>query len=128
MITIVRNEKKCNRCEVLKPISEFNKDHKKSADGHRYTCRTCDKITRQALRFNITEKQWENLMQKKECEICGETNDLVLDHDHSTGLVRGRLCRNCNVAIAILDNPKRLEMAKKYLSKPSSGIIVQRKF
>lgn len=30
------------------------------------------------------------------CAICGRASDLVCDHDHQTGLVRGWLCRSCN--------------------------------
>lgn len=30
------------------------------------------------------------------CAICGTTTRLVNDHDHSTGLERGRLCGSCN--------------------------------
>jgi hypothetical protein len=48
---------------------------------------------------------WENLIaalwweQKSLCGICGEMTpgpDMVVDHDHVTGLVRGLLCRSCN--------------------------------
>jgi hypothetical protein len=31
------------------------------------------------------------------CAICGPGWDLVDDHDHQTGLIRGRLCGSCNV-------------------------------
>jgi hypothetical protein len=33
-----------------------------------------------------------------DCAVCGAagTGGLVEDHDHRTGLVRGRLCRSCN--------------------------------
>lgn len=30
------------------------------------------------------------------CAICGHRESLVTDHDHQTGLVRGKLCRSCN--------------------------------
>lgn len=31
------------------------------------------------------------------CAICGARFNLVEDHDHHTGLVRGNLCRSCNI-------------------------------
>lgn len=31
------------------------------------------------------------------CAICGERDALIEDHDHQTGLIRGQLCRSCNV-------------------------------
>ncbi len=42
--------------------------------------------------FKIME-EWQN----GRCAACGIYADLVLDHDHETGLVRGWLCRSCNV-------------------------------
>jgi hypothetical protein len=34
--------------------------------------------------------------QDDRCAGCGYRGDLVIDHDHDTGLVRGLLCRSCN--------------------------------
>lgn len=34
--------------------------------------------------------------QDGRCAICGKVRDLVCDHDHVTGLVRGWLCSSCN--------------------------------
>lgn len=31
------------------------------------------------------------------CAVCGATNPRCLDHDHTTGLIRGLLCRRCNL-------------------------------
>lgn len=38
---------------------------------------------------------WHN----ERCALCGNHGGhLVVDHDHSSGLVRGRLCRGCNIS------------------------------
>ena len=42
-------------------------------------------------------------MVERPCEVCGKEGDSCVDHDHSTGLVRGTLCKNCNSAIGLLD-------------------------
>lgn len=40
----------------------------------------------------------------------------VIDHDHKSGIVRGILCRDCNLAAGILgDDPKRVEQLHAYL-------------
>lgn len=42
--------------------------------------------------------------QNHRCPICGQwfdeypLKDIVVDHDHTTGVIRGALCRNCNRA------------------------------
>lgn len=39
-----------------------------------------------------------------------------IDHDHSTGVVRGVLCQGCNVALGnVKDNPETLERLAAYL-------------
>ena len=56
--------------------------------------------------------------QGGKCAICGETpeKDLYIDHDHSTGRVRGLLCVRCNTGIGwFRDNPVYLHNAEKYL-------------
>lgn len=51
------------------------------------------------------------------CEICEEfTEHLVVDHDHVTGALRGRLCTGCNTAIGKLgDTPEGVMRAVRYL-------------
>lgn len=53
------------------------------------------------------------------CAICGEffgdTSDI--DHCHATGVVRGLLCHNCNVAIGhFKDSTENLLKAVEYLN------------
>ena len=40
------------------------------------------------------------------CGLCSQTEDLVLDHDHSTGYARGVLCHNHNRALGYLGDYK----------------------
>lgn len=50
------------------------------------------------------------------CVICGSRNNLVVDHDHHTDLIRGVLCNVCNTGLGIFhDSPRKLRRAIKYL-------------
>ncbi|TBL44261.1 hypothetical protein EYA84_02125 [Verrucosispora sp. SN26_14.1] len=51
-------------------------------------------------------EQW----QQQRCAVCGihQLGQLVLDHDHITALVRGYLCRSCNVREAHTFGPFEL--------------------
>lgn len=50
------------------------------------------------------------------CAICHEAPVEAVDHNHTTGEVRGLLCHMCNRGIGFLgDSPKRLAAAYKYL-------------
>ena len=40
----------------------------------------------------------------RDCAVCGSAGELVDDHDHKTGLVRGCLCRSCNSREGHADN------------------------
>lgn len=58
------------------------------------------------------------------CECCGrDATRLEYDHDHLTGLFRGRICRSCNFALGNLgDNAAGVERALAYLRRPVSGL------
>lgn len=52
------------------------------------------------------------------CEICTLPSELVQDHDHETGRVRGWLCQSCNRGIGLLrDSVSVLKCATHYLEK-----------
>ena len=66
----------------------------------------------------------EQYPQPEACEVCGLRNQrsLHLDHNHSTGKVRGWLCANCNVAIGMAsDNSNRLRALAAYLDSHMQG-------
>jgi hypothetical protein len=52
------------------------------------------------------------------CAICGaEPDELVVDHCHASGNVRGLLCHSCNLGLGkFFDNTSYLSNAINYLS------------
>lgn len=83
--------------------------------------------------YGITPEEYALLLasQGGVCAICGNTEtrtrknrnsnefrELAVDHDHSTGLVRGILCSLCNTGLAhFKDNIRVLKNAISYLEK-----------
>lgn len=52
------------------------------------------------------------------CPVCGREGNLVYDHDHKTGIIRGWICSKCNLGIGHLgDNPAWLRSAAEYLER-----------
>lgn len=54
-------------------------------------------------KYGITEAQYSALYdaQGGRCAVCGciPNERLAVDHDHETGVVRGLLCRRCNLEL-----------------------------
>ena len=73
-------------------------------------------------KYRITSRDYDELCvaQNYVCAICCRPavggKSLCVDHDHSTGKVRGLLCNNCNMAVGYLaDDPLRGESLAAYL-------------
>lgn len=70
--------------------------------------------------LGITLEQKETLIQSQngKCKICG--NPMVrcyVDHDHTTGKIRGILCNACNLALGLFrDSLPNLKAAIAYLT------------
>jgi len=70
--------------------------------------------------YGITAEDYDAMFSSQggTCAICkrSQTKRLHVDHDHSTGAVRGLLCRACNTAIGMFeDDTERLRNAITYL-------------
>lgn len=63
---------------------------------------------------------WKKLFEQQGglCGSCQEPKELVVDHCHSTGTVRGLICSGCNLAIGHLsDDPKKALLLCRYLKR-----------
>lgn len=76
-------------------------------------------------RYGLTEDDYERMFAEQRgcCAICGTSHpQLVIDHDHATGAVRGLLCSLCNTGIGHLrDDRGRVEQAAEYLKRHGSA-------
>lgn len=81
-------------------------------------------------RYGLTLDDYQGLMWKQmaKCAICrrpetarsrgGKVRRLGVDHNHTTGKVRGLLCNSCNAGIGNLgDDPELLRSALRYLER-----------
>ena len=99
--------------------SELNEEEKKYAYKHNTRLR----------KYRLNAKTYIDLkeIQESSCYICGNTERLHIDHDHSCCLTlptcvectRGFLCLTCNHGLGnFKDNPSFLAKAIEYLENP----------
>lgn len=103
-------------------------------NGYRGSCKKCElPMVRESQiksKFGITTREYNKMLRQQGgvCAIChnpeqrcsgpGTSDHLCVDHDHTTGVVRGLLCRNCNSAIGLVgDDVERLLSCIVYLKK-----------
>lgn len=75
--------------------------------------------------FGITIEEYERLLSEQnsrcgicETEKCATGKSFAVDHDHTTGRVRGLLCKKCNLALGFLeDDTSRMQRAINYMRK-----------
>lgn len=110
---------------------KLNNKDKRKAGLERWKRRHPDKDAlgrlRRALgRYNLTVEQYEAMLasQGGGCAIClarvanSRGHRLFVDHDHTTGQVRGLLCSRCNSSIGYFDEqPIRLRRAAAYIER-----------
>ena len=124
----------CSRCKEDKELTAFFKSVK-NKDGLRSQCKQCH----QTYQKNNTDTMWKYSLEKLYditvddynklfieqtgcCKGCGIHQSelkkrLCVDHDHSTMLVRGLLCQQCNTILGLAKDQKQtLENLIEYLT------------
>ena len=82
-------------------------------------------------KYGLTPEGYVKLLvlQDRRCAICRRTReelqqDLVVDHDHATGEVRGLLCKSCNRFLGVIrDSTSWLQRALEYLTNPPARVL-----
>lgn len=115
--------KRCSCCGETKDYSSFF-NHKGTRDRLQTQCKSCQANNQRKRLYGITNQEFQALVEDQdfECAICCEELDIAggnhaVDHNHTTGKVRGILCRSCNHGIGKLkDSPAILLKATEYLN------------
>lgn len=136
----------CTDCHETKLEKDFYKS-KLTENGREECCKICARVRRDTAPRQYRRKRYEEIhltsreiakgMLETEyqmlyrrqgglCWMCRQKcsrGDLAIDHDHSTGEVRGLLCARCNLALGYLrDDPELLNAGVQYLRTARTGI------
>ena len=114
-----------HRAKSREHYARHREYHIQYAREHRRNDPTIDRINHLKTVYGLTLSGYESLVEKQEnkcalCggERCGPGKRWHIDHDHSSGKIRGLLCSRCNTGLGLFDHsPERLQMAIDYLAK-----------
>jgi len=122
----------CTECKKSKLLTEFQKYRKTKTNTihFRHYCMECQQIKflgtlrnhakgTEGIRNYRQLEYFEKATRPRpeRCEACNglptgkKQNVLSFDHDKETGLFRGWLCNNCNMAIGLLRHDHRILLA-----------------
>lgn len=127
--------KTCRTCGLTLDATHFGRNGS-SSDGLRNHCKSCcarkiasyrrehkDKTRESNLKcaYGLTLADYNTMLDNQGglCAVCGRSPDggvLQVDHCHRTGIVRGLLCRACNVALGMMeDDESRIQALQYYV-------------
>lgn len=128
--------KRCGRCGEQKLATEFYRSNTRPG-GYQAWCKSCsneyskkdkkrkERVWSGRLGVELTYEQYKHLLglQGGCCKLCQEypTEDklLCVDHNHTTGEVRGLLCVRCNRWVGLVEaNPELFQSIQSYLVAP----------
>ena len=69
-------------------------------------------------KYGVGKPQWLAMLsvQGGTCALCPDLPEVV-DHDHTSRVVRGLLCYACNIKMAAVDDVKWMEQANRYANR-----------
>jgi hypothetical protein len=130
--------KYCSRCKQLLSTDKF---YKTKIDGEICILGWCKNCRKQIARKRTKENRRNGWLRQKyglsteifnnmlisqagKCAICGTTNpggkvgdSFSVDHNHTTGQIRGLLCQTCNQMLGLMqDSAKNLRKAAAYIN------------
>lgn len=137
----IPQEQTCSRCKQTKFVSLFPVN-KNALSGYGSHCRECANLDSKEYRarrrsetsikrrqrhylqaYDISLRDYFQMLETQQgcCAICQtpaeHESSLFVDHNHTTGIVRGLLCPDCNKGIGFFrDNPSFLEQAARYVA------------
>lgn len=120
-------DRQCLTCNETKSPENFALDTRYPSKRVS-KCFQCQKKYQRAYglarRYGLSMEEYSALESAGggRCATCDSPGPLCVDHDHSTGRVRGLLCQNCNKALGhAKDNPDILKRLIEYLGTPLDG-------
>jgi len=118
---------RCIECSKADARAAFERNpepyRERARAAHTYAKRRARTLKKE---YNMTPEDYDRLFEKQngQCAICktedsghNATNHLLVDHDHTTNVVRGLLCSSCNLMLGKAhDDIDLLNSAISYLS------------
>lgn len=113
---------------MSKPSKAVQKKYRDAHKDKAKAYRDAHKLERRSrelrINYNLTLEGFDAMMEAQNhcCKICGKSPEengrrLNVDHNHTTGEIRGLLCNTCNKAIGLLgDSIELLNKTIMYLS------------
>lgn len=133
LILIRRKASKKYKENNAEKIIQYNKEHyqknrekaiQSSKDRYKKDIEKYKWATKKRL-YGITECEYFSMIEAQQgcclvCECSLSYKEFHIDHNHTTGAIRGLLCRNCNWLLGhASDNVKILSNAIEYLNHRS---------
>jgi len=122
-----QTQKECNAEEIAQKNGQKTIQKKKRKHSLDWKKRNIESVREKGFAYHIEKTyglsvdQYNKMLKNQNgvCAICKKNKKLWIDHNHSTGEVRGLLCPSCNSLIGYLETyADLLDNAKQYLSNP----------